>query len=411
MAADTAPGWATLFDQVPRAPFIPDTIWEENPNGAGFSAVSRQAEPERWAAAVAANAPVITQLDLSDANIGSGREFPTSSSSQPSLMADMLDALAPRPGDAVLEIGTGTGWNAALLQHRVGPHGRVVTVEVDRVVADQARCALAVTGFDPEVVTGDGEAGWPAAAPYDRIISTASVRELIPKAWLEQLRSGGRLVAPWGTDYGNGALLTLELDEDGVATGRFAGDLAFMRLRGHRRGLFGWEPNDVTIAAADVTTTDVRGADLDRMFDPAKGRFAIGARMSTAAIIVEWNKHGTRRHVIDLDDHTTRSFARVEADLTNLEPFTVRQLGPRRLWDEAIDAYDWWHEHDEPGPDRLGVTITPTRQTVWLDTPGTTVRTWDLSHWRTSPHAAAATGNPSAPSLGQELRGNPRDDG
>jgi protein-L-isoaspartate O-methyltransferase len=377
MTAETAPAWAGLFDQVPRAAFIPDTIWVDEPECPGFTMVSRHEDPARWEAAVAANAPVITQINLGGPHAGGGQNFPSSSSSQPSIVADMLHALDPQPGDAVLEIGTGTGWNAALLARRVGPAGRVTTIEIDPRIAEDARRALRAAGYSLDVVTGDGVVGYPAAAPYDRVMVTASVREIVPRAWLDQLRPGGRLVTPWGTDYGNGALLTLELDRSGIASGRFSGNLAFMRLRGHQRSLFGWEPDENTIAAAEVSTTDCRGKDLDMMLNPAKGRFAIGVRLPDVALVVEWDKHGPGRHVIELDDLTTHSVARLEADLGDPAPFTVAQLGPRRLWDEAVDAYDWWYDHGRPGPERLGLTITPDSQVVWLDSPATIVRTWN----------------------------------
>ncbi|SFQ27080.1 methyltransferase domain-containing protein [Amycolatopsis rubida] len=376
MTTDTAPAWAVVFEQVPRAGFIPDTIWVDDPDGPGFTAVSRRTDPSAWEAAVAANAPVITQINLGEPATENGEDFPSSSSSQPSIVADMLDALDPRPGERVLEIGTGTGWNAALLAHRVGPSGQVTTIEVDPALAETARQALTAAGVAAEAVTGDGAAGWPAGAPFDRIIATASVREIVPPAWLAQLRPGGRLVTPWGTDYGNGALLTLDLDADGIASGRFSGNLAFMRLRSHQRSLFGWEPDDDTVAAAEVAATDVRGKDLDMMLNPEKGRFAIGARLPNVALVVEWDAHGPGRHVLELDDLITRSYARLDADVTDPAPFTVRQLGPRRLWDEALAAYDWWHEHAKPGPDRLGLAITDDAQTLFLDTPETVVRTW-----------------------------------
>lgn len=122
--------------------------------------------------------------------------LPVSSSSQPTIMAIMLQLLSPRRGQRVLEIGAGTGYNAALIAHIVGPDGRVVTVDIDRDVAEQARANLAEAGVeDVEVVLADGAEGWPAGAPYDRLIVTASVDDLAP-AWLDQLAQDGRLVAP-----------------------------------------------------------------------------------------------------------------------------------------------------------------------------------------------------------------------
>jgi protein-L-isoaspartate(D-aspartate) O-methyltransferase len=103
--------------------------------------------------------------------------------------------LCAEPGDQVLEIGTGTGYNAALLAHIVGAEGRVTSVEIDRDVAVGARRALLAAGSPARVVVGDGHAGWRAAAPVDAAVVTAST-EVVPRAWFDQLRPGGRLVVP-----------------------------------------------------------------------------------------------------------------------------------------------------------------------------------------------------------------------
>ena len=122
--------------------------------------------------------------------------IPVSSSSQPAIMAEMLEMLDLRGGERVLEIGAGTGYNAALLAELVGPSGSVVTVDVDEELVAAARSHLDAAGYaHVRTICADGVDGDPRGAPFDRIIATVGV-EAIPAAWIAQLREGGRLVAP-----------------------------------------------------------------------------------------------------------------------------------------------------------------------------------------------------------------------
>ena len=119
-----------------------------------------------------------------------------SASSQPSFMAVMLDQLGLEPGHRVLEIGTGTGYNAALMAEIVGEHGKVVSVDIDTEVAETARACLEETGYrGVTVVCDDGALGYAEEAPYDRIIVTVGAGD-IPPALRKQLAPDGRLVVP-----------------------------------------------------------------------------------------------------------------------------------------------------------------------------------------------------------------------
>jgi protein-L-isoaspartate(D-aspartate) O-methyltransferase len=121
---------------------------------------------------------------------------PISSSSQPTMMAVMLEQLDLRPGQRVLEVGAGTGYNAALMAHLVGPSGAVVSVDIDTDLVDTARANLARAGHpEVRVVCADGAGGFATAAPYDRVIATVGVWDLAP-AWGEQLTPAGRIVVP-----------------------------------------------------------------------------------------------------------------------------------------------------------------------------------------------------------------------
>lgn len=121
---------------------------------------------------------------------------PITSASQPSMMAIMLEQLALEPGHRVLEIGAGTGYNAALMAHVVGPTGSVTTIDVEPHLVAAARARLAAVGLDRvRVLCADGGHGYPEGAPYDRIILTVGAWDVAP-AWREQLARGGRLVLP-----------------------------------------------------------------------------------------------------------------------------------------------------------------------------------------------------------------------
>jgi protein-L-isoaspartate(D-aspartate) O-methyltransferase len=123
------------------------------------------------------------------------RGLPASSSTQPSMMAAMLEGLDLQRNLRVLEIGAGTGYNAALMGRLVRPRGEVVSVELDPATARRARKALASVRAPAKVVRGDGREGWPRLARYDRIIVTASGPS-IHRAWHDQLVEGGLLELP-----------------------------------------------------------------------------------------------------------------------------------------------------------------------------------------------------------------------
>jgi len=126
-----------------------------------------------------------------------GGPLPLSLASVPSIVAMMLAQLDAQPGDRVLEIGAGTGYNAALLAEIVGEDGEVTTVDIEPDVALHAREALNKTGYDRvTVIERDGLKGAPENAPYDRMIATVGLWD-IPSAWWGQLADGGQLVLPF----------------------------------------------------------------------------------------------------------------------------------------------------------------------------------------------------------------------
>ncbi|MEU3261460.1 methyltransferase, FxLD system [Streptomyces albidoflavus] len=134
------------------------------------------------------NAPVDTKFDESGASI--------SCASQPDIVAMMLEQLDVEPGQKILELGAGTGFNAGLLGYLVGDTGHVTTIDVDEDIVGGARGGLEAAEIsNVEVVLGDGAVGHSANAPYDRIEATVGAHG-VPHAWLDQLAPGGRLLTP-----------------------------------------------------------------------------------------------------------------------------------------------------------------------------------------------------------------------
>ncbi|MEM2223852.1 MAG: protein-L-isoaspartate O-methyltransferase [Acidilobaceae archaeon] len=119
--------------------------------------------------------------------------------SAPSIVAYMTELLDPQPGDKVLEVGTGSGYQAAILAEIVCPRGHVWTIERIAEIAESARRRLEMLGYADmiTVIVGDGSLGYEPQAPYDRIIVTAAAPK-IPKPLIEQLKPGGKIVIPVG---------------------------------------------------------------------------------------------------------------------------------------------------------------------------------------------------------------------
>ncbi len=352
--------WADAFRAVARDLFVPDLVWtgERSP----LRPMTRREDPARWWALVHSDVALVTQVDDGDTAAGRPGRYPTSSISQPSLVATMLARARLEPGHRVLEIGTGTGYNAALLAHRLGATS-VTSVEIDPALASAARVALKKAGFGAvTVITGDGALGHPPGAPYDRVLSTATCHR-VPQAWVEQTRPGGRIVTPWASSYHNGALLHLDVGDDGAASGHFGGNVSFMWLR-EQRIPFGWlaaQPE----ATYQYTTTSAHPYQLNEF----SASFVIGLLVPGCHYQLCTRDDDPYDAVMWLFDPATGSRASVTITPGATE-FPIGQHGPRRLWDEATAAYDWWVSAGRPDYHRFGLTVTPDGdQHAWLDSP------------------------------------------
>ncbi|MFE2639082.1 methyltransferase domain-containing protein [Streptomyces scopuliridis] len=354
-----SPSWLDAFTRVDRKQFIPDRIWVRSDDG--YHPLNRTTDPDRWHALVYDDQALVTQVED---NGGDAALVPSSSASMPRVVATMLDALAVADGQSALEIGTGTGYNAALLSERLGDR-HVVSIEVDPRIADTARASLKAAGYAPTVISGDGGLGCPAYAPYDRVIVTCALHT-VPYPLVEQTAPGGAIVLPWGTGLYNGVLLRLTAAGDGTAGGPVIGDSAFMWNRGetpHRDVMATVKEQDR--AAATRTCLDPR-----LVLGDENAAFTAGILVPDCRYSVGHGPDG--EFTLWLADHATGSWASVDY-VPDAAEHDSRHYGPRKLWDEVEAAYAWWQSAGSPDRTRYGLTVNAAGQHLWLDSPDTLV--------------------------------------
>ncbi|WKU44696.1 methyltransferase domain-containing protein [Streptomyces sp. VNUA116] len=353
--AEHGPPWlARAFLAVDRTRFVPARVWLPEPGGDGlFPVLDREQDPEAWQAAVyALRRPLITQMDDHRTPAeGPARGRFTSSISALRVVAAQLAHLDLHPGHTVLHIGTGTGYDSALMAERTRARS-IITIETDRQLAGTARRNLDASGYSQvQAVVGDGELGRPEGAPYDRVLSTASAMR-VPSAWIAQTAPGGIIVTP----YRGLALLRLVVADDGKsASGRVVDAVTFMALRGQRGG----EAPDMRavvkghLADAERTRTD---ADLSPVRSEPGAEFLLHALVPGIRIVF---------------GGTTWWFeARDGASWAAWKPDgRVRQWGPRRLVDEAVVAVTAWRDAGAPALTDLGVTVGADGERVWAHGP------------------------------------------
>lgn len=347
--------WENSVAAVRRELFLPAAI------EVGDELISRTASPQRWLEAAYSDVSITTQVNDGRPTGPDEYRLPTSSSSQPSVMLEALALLEVQPTDRVLELGAGTGLNAAWLAHRLGSD-RVVSVEVDPALAEQAAKNNAAAGQSPRIVAGDGDQGWPAGAPYQRVIATYAVDE-IPYTWVEQAPHG-RIVAPWGGSFFPYSFAVLDVHND-RAEGKFTGYPAFMRSRAQRPKRGYLEDFLHHRQDAEHTTTSLSPMMIAQ---DADALFYIGLALPDAwhLPVTADDDSGEITLWILADDQ--RSWA--SADYTpDTHQYAVAQYGPRRLWDEAETAHRAWEALGRPTRARAGISVTERGQSLWIDAP------------------------------------------
>ncbi|MFC5186156.1 ATP-grasp peptide maturase system methyltransferase [Actinomadura harenae] len=354
------PTWRRVFARVPRHLFVPHYArYEHAPDGVRYTLISGDdpGQREQWLDGVYSDETLITQVrgvpvEVALAN-GSRSGAWTSSSTAPGLMARLLESLNVADSMTVLEVGTGTGYNAALLSERLGS-GNVTSVDIDEQLVDGARERLAGLGHRPTLAVADGREGLPANAPYDRVIGTCAFPN-VPPAWIEQTRPGGLILANVAGGLG-GAMVLVQVGEDGTASGRYLPRWAgFMPARSAKPTAEPHYPE-----AEVIRGTELAPAVLD---DPA---FAFLAQLQLGDASPYWATHedgfqlyglaasdGSWAEVHPADDHGRRR---------------VEQGGPRPLWDLVEAAHQSWEDFGRPDWSSFGLTARAGAQRVWLST-------------------------------------------
>jgi protein-L-isoaspartate(D-aspartate) O-methyltransferase len=314
-----------------------------------------------WEEVVALDRPLITQFEDGTAE---GDGLATSSASMPSVVTQFLEQLEPQDHHRILEIGTGTGWTAALLSHRVGAEN-VTSIEIDPEVAATAEERLKAAGHFPHLAVGDGGLGWSERAPYDRVHATCAVSR-IPRAWIEQTRPGGVIVCPYSPGFGYGQILRLDVLPDGKAMGRFAGSADYMLLRSQRpaggpaRRWVQATTGEVTVSETELDPRSIRHA-------PVSADLVIATLVPGVVSRFYADDDGATLWVLDAAG-PGGPWASVDYE-PGKQTYRVEQTGHRRLWDEVEAAYKRWLSWGRPDINRFGMTITRDTRRVWLDHP------------------------------------------
>ncbi|HVX29470.1 MAG TPA: methyltransferase domain-containing protein [Nitrolancea sp.] len=296
---------------------------------------------------------------------------PVSSSSQPAMMALMLEQLDVQPGMHVLEIGAGTGYNAALLSELAGPTGAVTTIEIDPEVAGWARERLRAAGYDRvRVIEGDGSEGWPPKSPYDRIELTVGAADIAP-AWFEQLRPGGILVLPL---WVNTVQLCLALvKEAGRLRSVSSLPCGFTRIRGRLAGPDQFRellPGVILSTGAGAPSDDVVRRTLRR--PPRRTEFPAGG--SWFGFMLWLALTGGPMLSVSTQDDTALGFAGLAGGLidasgdsaclltltlTGDDPATILSYGSDATLERLTHLYERWQAAGSPAIQDIGLTLVP----------------------------------------------------
>lgn len=348
-----APAWHDAVSNTPRHQLVP-RWWQRVPNSPTeeWELVDHPENSAERMRAAYDDGTLVTRvgpLHADHAEPGErGKGAPTSSSTLPGLIVSMAHQLDAKPGHKVLDVGTGSGYSAALFGRRFGD-GNVTSVDVDPYLVEAARTRLAQFGRTPRLEAVDATGELPDSE-YDRIMATVSVRP-VPASWLRALRPGGRLVT---TIAHTALLVTADMGADGIARGGVQSDAAtFMETR--READYPAKLHHVFATAKEGAGEDVRRPggpvpDLWREW-PLRWLYELDTPgVETRAAV--YPDDGRRVVWLLAADG---SWARAEDSTSPL----VHQGGPRRLWDALERVRRRWEENNRFALHTMRAELSP----------------------------------------------------
>jgi methyltransferase of ATP-grasp peptide maturase system len=374
-----SPHWREALLAIPRHLFIPHYYLQDTstrPSRWIRHQPYDQQSTREWLTLVYSPTTVITDVAW---YADRGVQMPVCSSTKPDLMIRMLETLDVRDGHRVLEIGTGTGYNTALLAHRLGDH-QVHSLDIDPALVAAARERLARLGYHPSVVTGDGAEGLPEHAPFDRIIATCSLRAF-PTPWIHQLRPGGMALVHLEGPLGAGNLLALRRESTQPRVqGRFLPWWGcFMARRTSARPTTG-SPRPVPTTEPPTTrhtTLNPVQIDGNQMF-PFLAQLHLPPGMYRAIYLTDNDTPVT--YLASPDG----SWCEITRQPDNTAHHQVREAGPTHLWAAIETAWTQWTQLGAPAWHEFGLTATPTEHRIWHQNPDSHHH-WTLPPDPTSP--------------------------
>ncbi|AEW92910.1 MULTISPECIES: methyltransferase domain-containing protein [Streptomycetaceae] len=350
--------WRAAVEEVPRHEFVPAFYLPGDDDPGVWHRVG--VDHDGYLDAVYTDQTLVTYLDPhTAANAGTGLAgVPSSSSTRPGLVVRMLETLGVEAHHAVLDIGTATGYQAALIAHRLNASGRLTTADIDPLFTTHAQAALQLLGYTPEVVTCDATTYlW--SEMFDRIISGCALPR-ITDTLRAALRPGGRLIAPLMPPLGC-ALVVLTAEDHGVLEGRFLpGQVAVMPARQHPASY------PAPAAGPGVTAATITGTStvpVEAFDDPCFLFLLAGHLPGVDLQTGDGDTVPVRRLVMPDGSWAEGRFA-------PHQPVLWREVGDHRIRRTLNRCWTWYLQHDRPAFDRFGLTITSTgTHRLWFDSP------------------------------------------